>query len=193
MTALRIPRPSVFAILLLAACAHAPASNGKTGAEPKSDGNQASFECLDAKFTNDPNAPKLCTAQCDRGDRQSCTTLGAMYAQGHLVEKADASAVKAYSRGCELGDWLGCYELGAFTKRTDPKTALPAYERVCKLDGDKDSRTKVAEACAFTGTAYFEGVLVAKDAKRAKDDLGKACRLGDVESCNRFEWKPKSR
>jgi TPR repeat protein len=53
-----------------------------------------------------------CRAQCDEGDADSCSTLGAIYRGGAVgVPRDEARAVELYRKACALGSQSGCADL----------------------------------------------------------------------------------
>jgi TPR repeat protein len=96
------------------ACAHAkggPSDPTRTSAASDEGG-----DCSIAKLMEDPKAPQMCAEQCERRQAEACSTLGAMYEQGHLVPARDAAKARtSYARGCELGYMRSCQSLGKLT------------------------------------------------------------------------------
>jgi hypothetical protein len=77
-----------------------------------------------------------CTSQCEKGNAQSCDTLGYMFWKGTGVAKNDAQAAQLFKHACDSGFANGCYNQG-FRLAYDPHVArdevaaLALFEKAC--------------------------------------------------------------
>ena len=121
-----------------------------------------------------------CTAQCDRGQPESCVNLGFAFERGQGAPKDVGRAAQLYQKACELGSALGCHNHGFLLAQGegishDPARAVAAWEKACS-GGE-------ARGCNSLGSALFTGAGVATDNRRAALLFQKACNGGEPAAC----------
>lgn len=125
---------------------------------------------------------KRCDEACDNGDGRSCVKLGFQLERGDGVAKDVVRAAALYEQGCELGDLLGCADLGVlhFNGKggvaLDKASAVARYQQAC--DGGN------LLGCDLLGGMYEGGDGgLAKDEARAYQLYEKACTGGELRGC----------
>lgn len=86
-----------------------------------------------------------CRDQCERGNGDSCSTLGVMYVNGASVERDEVAAGKLYQKACDLESAQGCYALHSALvhgvgMQKDADRATTIAGKACGL-GNEDSCT----------------------------------------------------
>jgi hypothetical protein len=81
-----------------------------------------------------------CEAQCDHGDKESCTELASIYYDDY-VRRANAR-----KRGCDLGDSTACFVFAEYTRLG---VGVPADEAKAKTLYAKACTSGNAQACAM--------------------------------------------
>jgi TPR repeat protein len=118
---------------------------------------------------------------CLTGQSEACFQVGIFFRLGQEGFPRDpASAVRAYVRGCNLGESRACNNLGdalAYGEGVDRDLdrAAEAFTRACKL-GE-------ALGCANLGYRFEHGSGVARDVARARALYRDACNTGSVYGC----------
>lgn len=62
--------------------------------------------------------------QCNNGDTGSCVDLGILYFNGDSVKQDYKKANELFSKACEMGNALGCRNLGDLYALGEGKTGL---------------------------------------------------------------------
>lgn len=122
-----------------------------------------------------------CSVQCEKGNAQSCDTLGIMFALGQGVTQSHDEAAKLFAKACEAGWANACFNLGiAFENgRGAPKDAGKAvklYAAACK-EG-------LAVGCSSAGRSVLWGMGVQKDEATGVRLLQMGCNGGDEAACS---------
>jgi hypothetical protein len=118
---------------------------------------------------------------CLLGIAEECYRVGVEYYFGRGSLPRDRTrAVRAYGRGCDLGDPSACNNLGdalAYGEGTerDVTRAAATFEKACHLG--------YALGCANLGYMAEHGEGVASDTARARALYHVACVSGDVYGC----------
>jgi TPR repeat protein len=118
-----------------------------------------------------------CTAQCEKGNSESCATLGVE----RLKANQDvANATKLLERSCAAGVGLGCNGLGVVAAKGIGRTAdfaeaLKSYSRACDLG--------YVRACYNVASAHAEGQGVPADKAKAEPIYARACAGGMGLAC----------
>lgn len=120
---------------------------------------------------------KALEKSCDGNKADDCVYLGFLAGARHDYKNAN----KLYAKACELGDAMGCQNLGssyanAQGVQKDYEKAKELFLRACAM---KDGR----------GGCYNLGVLYEKQNRNelAKKYFKKACDLGDKDGCAETE------
>jgi TPR repeat protein len=120
-------------------------------------------------------------AACWRGDSAQCFSVGLAFDSGRNGYPRDlALSVRAYRRGCDLGEAVSCNNLandeyyGDGTP-LDWASAARVYAKACDL-GEK-------VACANVGFIAEYGDGVPRDMKRAEEAYREACTLESAYGC----------
>lgn len=121
-----------------------------------------------------------CTAQCDRGQPDSCVNLGFAYEHGRGVARDTGRAAQLYQKACELGSPLGCHNLGAVLTegqgmQHDAVKAAELFKRACN-EGEP-------RGCNSLGAAFFAGSGVAANSSAAAALFDRACNGGEPAGC----------
>lgn len=128
-----------------------------------------------------PNEPADCATQCDKGDGESCNTLGVLTWHGEGVRADRAGATAFFDKACKQSSPEGCANF-ASSLRTGlgvTKDLARAVELSLKACGDG-----VAAACYAAGNDLFFGQGVPTDRERAVRILDLACRGGEHQACS---------
>ena len=118
---------------------------------------------------------------CLEAERTECYQAGLSFYFGRDTFPQDrAHAVRAYERGCELGDARACNNLGdalAYGEGVPRDLARSAamFDRACRL-GE-------ALGCSNSGLMFEMGMGVLRDRARARELYRGACVSGDVYGC----------
>jgi hypothetical protein len=122
---------------------------------------------------------------CLTGQGEACMQVGALFRLGDEGFPRDfAQAVRAYTRGCNLGDSGSCNNLGdalAYGEGVDRDLdrAVDAFDKACHL-GE-------ALGCANLGYRLERGLGVGRDAGRARALYRDACNVGSSYGCLHLE------
>jgi hypothetical protein len=151
-----------------------------------------------------------CTAQCDRGQPESCGILGFAAHYGKPEDKERARVL--YEKACKGGAQFGCAGLGVLEKEKKNFTeALRLFTGACDAGNARGCQNlgvmyfngegveaRPAEglalsrracdggdalACYNVGRAYEKAIGGEKDLKRAAAAYERACEGGDAPSC----------
>jgi hypothetical protein len=125
-------------------------------------------------------SPDEAKADCDKKIASACGRLAVYYTIGIGVPEDKKKAERLAKPGCDAGDPLSCYALGALLeidgKPADEPKALELYEKACTGGA--------ADGCAELAAVYMSGrTSKGADGPRAIDYLRKACALGERTSC----------
>ncbi len=118
-----------------------------------------------------------CTAQCEKGDRESCALLGV----ARLKANQDVpNATKLLDKSCAAGIGIACNGLGVVAAKgigrsVDFAEAMKHYLHACELG--------YVRACYNVGSAYAEGQGVPKDKAKAEPIYERACAGGFGLAC----------
>jgi uncharacterized protein len=118
-----------------------------------------------------------CTAQCDKGDSESCANLAvARLKSGQEVP----AAVKLLEKACTAGVGKACNGLGVVAAKgiqrdVDFGAAMKHYLRACELG--------YMRACYNVAWAHHQGQGVPKDAGKAEPIYDRACAGGEGIAC----------
>jgi hypothetical protein len=128
----------------------------------------------------DPRDVADCSAQCDRGQPESCVNLGFAHERGQGAPRDLPRASQLYAKACELGSALGCHNAGYLLHEGegmthDPAKAVGLFEKAC-LGGE-------ARGCNSLGAALFAGAGIPQDASRAGKLFQRACSGGEPAGC----------
>ncbi len=121
-----------------------------------------------------------CTAKCQKGDTQSCGSLGLLYEAGTVVGKDLTRAAGLYGQACEGGYPPSCAKLGFLTQMgtgtpKDLARAVELYARAC---------TAVeTNGCDNLGFMYRNGMGVEKDEARSVALFQQSCDAGYLKGC----------
>lgn len=132
--------------------------------------NESTMASQIAEFVNLQKA-------CDGGNPKSCDDLGWLYEHG---EKHDYfKAVNLYSKACNAGFVLGCYNLGEkyeydYGVKQNYLKAVELYQKSC---------TGGADGCMKLGWMYEDGRGVLQSKNEALNYFGKACDLKHQGGC----------
>jgi TPR repeat protein len=153
---------------------------------------------------------------CDGGEAQGCELLAGLYLLGKGVKKDEEKAVELFQKACDGDDAHGCEALGKMFRdgrgvTADLGKAKKFLTKACDADaygactslaldamksGDKDKgvelMTKACNGddkigCMGLGALYLHGNGVKKDLEKAKQILGKSCKLGEKSACKKLE------
>ncbi len=133
---------------------------------------------------DEQRAVNLYQQGCDKGAQQSCAGFARMLAKGQGIAAEVPRAEKLALGICESGEPRGCYELAAmyetvpdlFEKNTRNQRAIQFYQQACDSD--------LADGCHELAMLFHSGRGGAgKDPERAQKLIGRACDLGDRQSC----------
>jgi hypothetical protein len=117
----------------------------------------------------------LLATACSSNNAHACNTLGWVYSNGRFGQPQDqAKGVVLFTKGCDGGSALACFNLGqAYEKgqgvTADPARAAALFHRFC----DPDSF--LADACNELGSMYRFGSGINQDLVLASKYLKKAC------------------
>jgi hypothetical protein len=141
-----------------------------------------------ARFERMPYVDELCRGgrladcadECDAGSPSGCYHAAQEVQADPATERL---ALALFLRGCALGYASACTNAAATldtspAPMTDAEAAAcsgPTYDAVCERSGD-------AWGCAMLGAALMEGRGVARDAKRARAVLERACSDGEDDA-----------
>jgi TPR repeat protein len=125
-------------------------------------------------------SPDEAKAGCAKKVASACGRLAVYYTIGIGVPEDKKQAEKLAKPGCDAGDPLSCYAMGALYetdgKPADEAKALDLYEKAC-TGGTPDG-------CSELAAVYMSGrTSKGPDGPKAVDYLKKACALGDRTSC----------
>jgi TPR repeat protein len=115
-----------------------------------------------------------CITRCDRGDAESCATIGARYDSGKGIAQDSEKAHEAFERACAQKHPEGCYQLALGWG--DDQSRVANYRIACEANH--------ALACTNLGARYGKGKGVTADPGRARELADKACKLGDSMGCS---------
>jgi len=119
---------------------------------------------------------------CDAGIAMSCAQLANLYQQGSGVAKDLGQALTLYSKACNAGYMNGCTGLG-FIYLNGDGIAKDAVRAAAFLTKSCDAGEPIA--CSSLGSLYQSGEKgIPKDKDKAKQLYGKACSLGNQQSCD---------
>ena len=118
-----------------------------------------------------------CTAQCEKGNSESCANLGV----ARLKANQDIpNATKLLEKACAAGVGIGCNGLGVVAAKgmgraPDFAEAMKQYLHACELG--------YIRACYNVAWAHAEGQGVAKDKDKAEPIYDRACAGGMGLAC----------
>ncbi len=122
---------------------------------------------------------------CKLNSLIGCYNLGSMYYYGEGTKRSRYKAKVLFEMVCKNGIGAGCNDLGymyahgIYVKR-DILKALSLYSDACQY-GE-------GSACGNLGILYSKGALgVSKDRVKAEQYFSIACKLNDLESCDRLQ------
>jgi TPR repeat protein len=129
---------------------------------------------------------------CWLGQAEPCFQVGRLYKLGQPRDKNDADggtsdatrALRAFARGCDLGERIACNELGdAFEYgdgvARDLERAAVLFERSCRMGAPI--------GCANLGYMAEHGEGVAREDARARSLYREACVSGEAYGCRHLE------
>ena len=139
----------------------------------------------DSKIRDDVIAGQLLTYSCEKNDPEACVLLGIMYSAGIGVQKSESKEKKLTKKGnalyhqtCDAGHLRNCVELGGM------------YLYGVGLPKSKQKATDLwVKACAgqeASGCTSLGDMFKKTDKQRSLNYYGKACDLGDEDSCSHF-------
>lgn len=121
---------------------------------------------------------------CDQKLGEACNNLGVMHERGAGMSVDFDAARSFYQQGCDLGDPLGCLNLGIMCRnKNEEKRALSLFEKACNGNN--------LRGCALLGVMLAGGEGGAKDATRASTLLKQACSGGDDSACLVLDASPE--
>jgi TPR repeat protein len=125
-------------------------------------------------------SPDEAKAGCAKKIASACGRLAVYYTIGIGVPEDKKHAEKLAKPGCDAGDPLSCYALGALYetdgKPADEGKAVDLYEKACTAG--------TPDGCSELAAVYMSGrTSKGADGPKAVDYLKKACALGDRTSC----------
>lgn len=127
---------------------------------------------------NRREAVLLLDGACKARDAEACLALGKTLEPMDASEPGARSPADAYGQACDLGKKEGCVLRGEYLSFTDAhEQTRAALAKACDLDD--------AQSCANLAFYLEKGMGGAVDAKGAKAQLRKACKLGHTASCER--------
>lgn len=118
---------------------------------------------------------------CLTGQSEACFQIGVLYYYGRDAFPRDrASASRAFSRGCDLGDSRACNNLGDALAYGDGvgrdlEGAASTFRKACRLGEPL--------GCANLGYMAEHGEGIPRDVARARGLYRDACTAGDVYGC----------
>ena len=127
---------------------------------------------------------KACESKVDAQDEEAeetriraCVLLGALEIHGLGVAEDVEGGIARSLDGCNRGDALGCFNVGAMRAyRDDFSGAAPFYDKACN-GGD-------AEGCFELGKLYDEAKGVAFDHEMKTALFARACKGGFLAACS---------
>ena len=138
-----------------------------------------SSECK--KYINSSNVNdkiiKICSNECNTGNKTSCLELGKYYLSQEKFKKAEFY----FRKSCYLNEPKGCTNLATLYYHgfngieQDYNEAVKYYKKACDL-GE-------AIACHNLGLIYLYGKGVGRDLRKAVKTLKEACNLGLAPAC----------
>lgn len=125
-------------------------------------------------------SPDEAKAGCAKKIPSACGRLAVYYTIGIGVPEDKKQAEKLAKSGCDAGDPLSCYAMGALYetdgKPADEAKALDLYEKACTAG--------TPDGCSELAAVYMSGrTSKGADGPKAIGYLKKACALGDRTSC----------
>lgn len=125
-------------------------------------------------------SPDEAKAGCAKKIASACGRLAIYYSIGIGVPEDKKKAEQLAKPGCDGGDLLSCYAMGALYetdgKPADEPKALELYEKACTGG--------ISDGCSELAAVYMSGrTSKGADGSKAVDYLKKACALGDRTSC----------
>jgi TPR repeat protein len=124
-------------------------------------------------------------SSCWLGQPDPCFQVGRLFTGGGDGVSADPRrALRAFERGCELGERVSCNELGDALEYGDGaprdlERAAALFERSCRLGAPI--------GCANLGYLAEHGEGVARDPARARALYGASCAAGETYGCRHIE------
>ena len=143
------------------------------------------------------SAVKIFKMNCDEKKYpRSCTSYATLTlgGKGYLSGKeASSEALKYFSKGCELGEALGCDSAGKLligvqrdkypNVTLDPKAGIEFLEKGCSIDNET-MRFDVQKSCyAVCKTRGYGGPGIEKDIDKAIQAGTRGCDLDHMQSC----------
>ncbi|MCR5084841.1 MAG: sel1 repeat family protein [Succinivibrionaceae bacterium] len=104
---------------------------------------------------------------------RACTNYSLYYIRGEAQSmRGNSTSFEYAKRGCDMGDGLGCTQLGlhheyGISTKIDPKAAFDLYFKSCKL--------KSSLGCYNLALEYVRGRVVPKDRARARQLFAESC------------------
>lgn len=122
-----------------------------------------------------------CTIQCEKGNAESCNTLGVMFVVGEGVATNKAEAAQLFAKSCDSGLAAACGNVGFLKLNGDgvPKDAAGALTSFVKACGDGH-----ATSCTAAAKQLFFARGVPKDENRAVKLWFHGCKGGDKFACS---------
>lgn len=116
---------------------------------------------------------------CDSGHALSCVSLGRQYSRGTGVTRDRARAKQLYAEACDAGQLVGCHNQGALQLAEGHHlSGMRTLMRACTRG--------FARSCFLVGEQFRLGnTKQPKAPQRAEAWLGRACREGVTEACQR--------
>ena len=163
---------------------------------PKAEANEESQACPEGfvfsggKCTRPEGAPthacrygdvQDCSVQCDKGNNESCDTLGVMFMGGAGVARNAAKAAPLHKKACDGGLANACFNYGLVLLNgegvpKDEASAVPLFAKACK-EG-------VTRACTALAVVVQFGQGTTADPARAAKIYAIGCRGGDENACS---------
>lgn len=125
-------------------------------------------------------ATDACTQRCNKGESESCLTLGLMYERATGVSKDEVRAASLFQQACDQGNGAACNALGAMYEqgrggKIDAEKARTRYERACSLSN--------MQGCNALAIQLSTGSGGPPDKARAFQLYQRACEGGYPNGC----------
>lgn len=138
---------------------------------------------------DEAKAAEMVKALCDKGEPEACLSLGKAFFHGWGVKEDKAKGLAILQKACDAGRGEACLELDENQEKTPAgvKKRLELLAKACD--------SSYAAGCSRLGDLYLqgEGEVVAKDPKKARQYLMKACLLGFSSPCKTAELMEKDK
>jgi TPR repeat protein len=136
----------------------------------------------DGRSKDEKKGAALLDKACKLGSAFGCEIWGRALDDGRGVPVDKAGADAAWTKACDKNQGGACRSLALRFATSDPKR-IPLLEKACGLDD--------GIGCMGLGAAFLHGNQGApKNLPKAKEMLGKACKLGQKSSCEKVAEIP---